>query len=437
MDERRLFIFLILAFVVVTVYPLLFPSAPPPQATAAPTPSASSSPVESARASEGPAPRVPLPATVEPVADASERRVEVLTREASVAFTNRGARLLSWRLTGFEGDHGRPAEMVAVVPNAPRGLDIETGDAQVDSVLRDALYKVSNENLDLSAGGEATLTFEYAAGDLAVRKAILFRGRVPLADVSVSVRRAGQELNKRLVWGPGIGVPSDAERAVRGYEPPPAVAFANHAVERLPAKKLKTGRMSIADVRWVGVESRYFVALMTGSNASAGSAEASAFDVPLPAEGETEPRAVAAMVLGDRTGPVTLYVGAKDYFYLAPLGHDFKAVVPGGEFEFRRAPQVAWKDDMNALGTADFRSTKASILWSALTAADGRGLLAVSDGRHATRAFLDKDRVGFLVADFNTGGGDMFYAGHHKTFDRPLEKGGAIKGAFRIRLIAP
>jgi len=332
MDERRLFIFLILAFVVVTVYPLLFPSAPPPQATAAPTPSASPSPVESARASEGPAPRVPLPATVEPVADASERRVEVLTREASVAFTNRGARLLSWRLTGFEGDHGRPAEMVAVVPNAPRGLDIETGDAQVDSVLRDALYKVSNENLDLSAGGEATLTFEYAAGDLAVRKAILFRGRVPLADVSVSVRRAGQELNKRLVWGPGIGVPSDAERAVRGYEPPPAVAFANHAVERLPAKKLKTGRMSLADVRWVGVESRYFVALMTGSNASVGSAEASAFDVPLPAEGETEPRAVAAMVLGDRTGPVTLYVGAKDYFYLAPLGHDFKAVVPVGEW---------------------------------------------------------------------------------------------------------
>ncbi len=114
-----------------------------------------------------------------------------------------------------------------------------------------------------------------------------------------------------------------------------------------------------------------------------------------------------------------------------------KAVVPGGEFEFRRAPQVAWKDDMNALGTADFRSTKAAILWSALTAADGRGLLALSDGRHATRTFLDKDRVGFLVADFNTGGGDMFYAGHHKAFDRPLEKGGAIKGSFRIRLIAP
>ena len=114
-----------------------------------------------------------------------------------------------------------------------------------------------------------------------------------------------------------------------------------------------------------------------------------------------------------------------------------KAVVPGGEFAFRKPPQVAWKDDMNALGTADFRSTKASILWSALTAADGRGLLAVSDGRHATRAFLDKDRVGFLVADFNTGGGDMFYAGHHKAFDRPFEKGGAIKGSFKIRLVAP
>jgi beta-galactosidase len=114
-----------------------------------------------------------------------------------------------------------------------------------------------------------------------------------------------------------------------------------------------------------------------------------------------------------------------------------RAVVPGAEFKYRVPPKNAWKDDMTELGSADFRSTKAEILWSALTSPEGRGLLAVSDGRHATRAFLDKDRVGFLVADFNTGGGDLFFAGHHKVFDRPIEQGGPIRGSFKIRLIAP
>jgi len=114
-----------------------------------------------------------------------------------------------------------------------------------------------------------------------------------------------------------------------------------------------------------------------------------------------------------------------------------RAVVPGSEFKYRVEPKNAWKDDMNELGTADFRSTKSGLFWSALTALDGTGLLLLSDGRHASRSFLDKDRVGFLVADFNTGGGDLFYAGHHKSFDRPLEPGDEVKGTFRVRLAAP
>jgi len=114
-----------------------------------------------------------------------------------------------------------------------------------------------------------------------------------------------------------------------------------------------------------------------------------------------------------------------------------RAVVPGAEFKYGLEPKNLWKDDMNELGSADFRSTKSDLFWSALTAANGAGLALVSDGRHASRAFLDKDRVGYLVADFNTGGGDLFYAGHHKVFDRPLEKGEEFKGAFKVRLVEP
>ena len=118
-----------------------------------------------------------------------------------------------------------------------------------------------------------------------------------------------------------------------------------------------------------------------------------------------------------------------------PLG-SAEALSPGREPVFRREPGWDWKDDQNALGSNDFRSTKANILWAILSAPAGEGLMLSSDGRHAARAFLDGDRVGWLIADFSTGGGDIFFAPHHKMDDRPLEAGDTISGKFALTLVA-
>ncbi len=118
-----------------------------------------------------------------------------------------------------------------------------------------------------------------------------------------------------------------------------------------------------------------------------------------------------------------------------PLGIA-KALLPGRETVFRRPPAWDWKDDQNGLGSNDFRSTKANVLWAVLSRPEGEGLLLVSDGRHAARAFLDGDRVGWLIADFSTGGGDIFFAPHHKMDDRPLEAGDTIRGSFTLSLVS-
>jgi hypothetical protein len=107
-----------------------------------------------------------------------------------------------------------------------------------------------------------------------------------------------------------------------------------------------------------------------------------------------------------------------------------KALTPGRDPLFRRPPAWDWKDDQNALGSNDFRSTKTNVLWAALSRTGGEGLMLTSDGRHAARAFLDGERVGWLIADFSTGGGDIFFAPHHKMDDRPLEAGDTIRGSF-------
>jgi beta-galactosidase len=103
---------------------------------------------------------------------------------------------------------------------------------------------------------------------------------------------------------------------------------------------------------------------------------------------------------------------------------------------FRRPPAWDWKDDQNTLGSNDFRSTKANVLWAVLAAPSGDGLMLTSDGRQAARAFLDGERVGWLIADFSTGGGDIFFAPHHKMDDRPLEAGDIIKGSFVLTVVS-
>jgi hypothetical protein len=117
-----------------------------------------------------------------------------------------------------------------------------------------------------------------------------------------------------------------------------------------------------------------------------------------------------------------------------PLG-TAKAVVAGHATVYRRAPAWDWKDDENALGSNDFRSTKSNVLWAVLSRPEGQGLMLVSDGRQASRSFLDGDRVGWLIADFSTGGGDIFFAPHHRMDDRPIEAGGTVKGSFVLSLV--
>jgi hypothetical protein len=117
-----------------------------------------------------------------------------------------------------------------------------------------------------------------------------------------------------------------------------------------------------------------------------------------------------------------------------PLG-TARALIPGHDGVFRKPPAWDWKDDQNKLGSNDFRSTKADVLWVVLSRPEGEGLMLRSDGRHASRTFLDGDRVGWLIADFSTGGGDIFFAPHHRLDDRPLEAGDAVNGSFVLSFV--
>jgi YidC/Oxa1 family membrane protein insertase len=260
------------------------------------------------------------------VADDKERRVEVQTPDVVVAFSNRGARLLSWRLLHFPDPRGRPEEMVQAVVGGPRPLDLETGDAAVDARLKDALFKPSAESITLPASSD--LRFTYAEGDLEAEKTLHFEPQGYLVSVRATARQAGRDLPVRVFWGPGIGNPTPAEMEVQGYHAPQAVYLGPGGVERIPAPKVGPAQ-TVSPVRWAGVESTHFAALWLPP--PPGSAELRAVTLPPGEDGKPRVGVQAGVPLaGDASA--MLYVGPKDYQVLSELDHDLQLVVPAGDW---------------------------------------------------------------------------------------------------------
>jgi YidC/Oxa1 family membrane protein insertase len=332
MEERRLLLAVALSLVVLTAYSLLFAPAPPPSSPAgAPSAAATPSPAP-AEAAPTPVPRVAESrptGTVPSVADERERRVEVVAPEYSVAFTNRGARLVSWTLARHLDARGRPEEMVPARGTGVRALDVETGDEALDARLRQALFLPSAEAVAVADREPATLRFTYADGGVEAEKTVTFRAR-GLVAVTASVKRDGQPLPRRLVWGPGIGNATAEERDVRGYQEPDGVALLPTGVRQFAAAKLPPGGQPLEGVRWVGVESHYFAALFV---APGGSATAALRSVTLAPPGDEKPLPeVVATVDATGAEPVQLFVGAKDYQSMARQGHELQRVVPVGDW---------------------------------------------------------------------------------------------------------
>jgi YidC/Oxa1 family membrane protein insertase len=334
MEERRLLLAVALSLLVLTGYQLLF--APPPPASSrpparpvgSPSPGPSAAPSAPAGAAAG-GPGAAV-ASVPTVADPKERRVEIQGEDATLAFTNRGARLVSWRLERYRDARGRSEEMVQTAPGAPRPLDVETGDTALDERLREALFVPSAETVVLRNGQEGELTFRYAEGDLEAEKSLHVAAQGYVVRLGVSVRRAGRELPRKITWGPGLGNPTVAETEVQGYQAPQAVVLSEKGVERHPA--VSGGPpLTAGPVRWAGIEGHYFVALWVPPG---GQGLAELRSVSLPPGEDGKPRALpqVALDLGPGREPALLYVGPKDHHALDAAGYDLARVVPVGDW---------------------------------------------------------------------------------------------------------
>jgi YidC/Oxa1 family membrane protein insertase len=269
--ERRVFIAILLSFAVLYGYQALFV---PPQKPAVdvvekkePTPPpAAESVAETPTAPEPP----PGPEPNAQVSETDEREIVVDTATSQVVLTNRGGRILHWRLKNYRDSAGAMVDLVPsdVPPDLPRPFALVVEDTTLTRRLNSALYRVGGDAGSHADGTKqaATVSFEFQdASGLHVRKEFRFDPKNYVVAFSANVMSGDRALNPAIAWGPGLG---DAGATAGGgsfftgnyVQPPQAIYCADGSVERVAATRVAEQPVHEGSYQFAGIDDHYFLA---------------------------------------------------------------------------------------------------------------------------------------------------------------------------------
>src|SRR5262245_40543828 len=115
--ERRVLLAIFLSFLVLYAYQAFF-ARPVPKPADTPIHAGTSTgraepPGAEASPARAPHEAAPRPAAAAVIGDSTERDIRIETPQIVATFTNRGARLKSWRLKKYQDRKGAPLELVA------------------------------------------------------------------------------------------------------------------------------------------------------------------------------------------------------------------------------------------------------------------------------------------------------------------------------------
>ena len=344
MDTRRLILAIVLSFAVLFLYQLVFvKKAPGPEGPQiAQTPPRS----EVLGGQAGPAGEKTAPPAVstktepgevkvaEAVSSAGAEKVVISTSLYQAVWSNKGAVLESFKLRRHKDDKKEDLELVSAfggeIGVRPFALleEVDPSKASLDSIKADpanlALYKIEGAGAVLKDGEKAAVTFTYADGrGLEVVKALTFFGGRYDFEVAIRVRRNGQTVEPRILWGPGIGNPSAADLAKRFGAGGGVSVLAGTSVYRVDERKYKPESSAFNFLSWVAYDDNYFASLFVPST---GTGSAAFLRLPGPNNTVFFYLAVA--------GPGRAYLGPKEIGTLAAFGFNAKKIVRFGLFGF-------------------------------------------------------------------------------------------------------
>jgi YidC/Oxa1 family membrane protein insertase len=344
--ERRVFLAILLSFVVLAGYQSFFAPAPPPISPAdvpVAAPAAPVAPTVSAATpavTPPPAPQGPAPAAL--VADTDAREIVVDTDTVRAVFNTRGAVLTSWQVKRYAGAGGQPLDLVPrdLAPSEPRPFSLKTGDAALDRQLANALFKPTVSSLTVPARESASLGFEYRdASGLAVRKQFVFNadGHPYLTQFTAAVERGSDKPAFQIAFGPSLGFGYNASGSSY-YYPPAAIYSDGSSVERLGPKDLTAQARYQGAYRWTGVGDHYFLSAVIGQGQplTANFAQVSS---PVPGGAPDATRTFISWSVDAASGvPIKVFFGPKDFDILKAADGSLVRAIDFGMFAFLVVP---------------------------------------------------------------------------------------------------
>jgi YidC/Oxa1 family membrane protein insertase len=263
-SEKRLMLVFVLTFVVMLAFqPLLKKYMPQP---AAPVQQSQPAQALPAAAAAPVAPAVVAPANAVTKQAASETETVVENDLYRITFTNRGAQVKSWILKKFDNDaQNGPLDLVNAAAAEKYGypLSLWTYDPDLRGKLSSVLYVGSREGRQTAP---ATITFEYADQDLAVRKTFSFDHSY-IVNVETSVSSKGTAVAALPAWPSGFG-----SQTTPAFYASAFIDFQfNKNIERRPIRcgftvfskctDISGGNTISGPFHWAGPTDQYFAAV--------------------------------------------------------------------------------------------------------------------------------------------------------------------------------
>jgi len=334
--EKKLLLAIVLSFVVLFVWTAVFqkPPPPPPETTPDLTTEQVQQPVQKILPEQKASPKeIPVQEDFEAITETREKQIVIETSLFKAVWSNKGAVLKSWRLKEHFDEEGEPLELIsgrsAVIDRFP--FILSTNDPDFDMLINNALYTVSNTDLQLHDGQNGEIRFEYSQEDgTKVEKLFTFIDGRYLFDVQINVWKNGTRIDPRLVWGPGLGNSSPSGNRF-GISSGMAVSSAGRITHlKADARRYNPDNSAFSLVSWAAYVDQYFTAMFFTSPQNS-SAIFIKEDQQIEIPGGDLPQTISYFFLAVSL-PEKVYLGPKEFDRLDALGGGAKGVIRFGVF---------------------------------------------------------------------------------------------------------
>jgi YidC/Oxa1 family membrane protein insertase len=349
--ERRVLIAVFLSFLVLYGYQSLVVPRPPATPVTTPAPEESTAaavpqqvvPSQQQPPVVPPAPESAAPASV--LGDTVERQIVVETATVQATLSNRGGRVVRWRLKDYRDSRGEPVDLVptALPPDQPTPFLLRVDDEAATNRLNSSLYRVSgagNDRVDVGSGG-AMVSFEFEdASGLRAVKQFRFDRENYIVTFSATVEDGGRPLNPAVLWGPGLG--DIGARASGGsfftgnYNQPPQGIYGRDAsAERFAGDAIVEQPVHEGQFRFAGIDDHYFLAAVL--NPGQARVEFRAVTIPLPDQ-TPRPFVSASFTFSQPPTETRFFFGPKQFDVLESVDRELVRAINFGFFGWLAVP---------------------------------------------------------------------------------------------------